>query len=419
MAPPLDIFWYCKDPVQRAGPPLMMSYSTLVEIEQCPRRWSLRNSQYDFPEWHKGYPPKPSIAAAIGSIIHSTVENTVDFMQSRGISSSRDPGFVMMLRELGGWGKCVKDEVNRWLDKNASNPRFHRSKQRFVNEIETSKNQIQTKVKEIVNRLEIVGGYKPPKRSEVKEVKISSRPERKPLVNGSHAEKELISKSRKWKGYVDLIDVRSAGCKIIDFKTGDRKKEHRHQLHVYDLLWEEDSELNPDGKTVETMMLSYPDGSEEISPLEGTDRSDFSEALSLRTETAITHVSETSPVARTNYENCRFCDVRHLCSEYWQQAEHFDAENQCLSESQKTFSDVEVEIVAKSGPSSWEVIIKSASTQGMVGPAKLKIESDAADIAIGDRVRVLSACVQMTGDQTRDMLVVAGGKSELFWRYDF
>src|ERR1017187_1597862 len=63
-----------KPPKQWAHFPEWMSFSIARDAEQCPRRASLRRSQYEDVWPRIGYPPRFSAAAVRGTIIHESFE---------------------------------------------------------------------------------------------------------------------------------------------------------------------------------------------------------------------------------------------------------------------------------------------------------------------------------------------------------
>lgn len=65
--------WYISQPSAWPKAPRCMSFSTLSELEACPRRWAL--SVADYPHvWEKrGYPPRPQITALEGAVVKGDV----------------------------------------------------------------------------------------------------------------------------------------------------------------------------------------------------------------------------------------------------------------------------------------------------------------------------------------------------------
>ena len=63
------------------GPPAMWSYSSLKEVESCPRRYVL--SRADYPDlWdNHGYPRLPNPAAIKGDVVHGSLEIIVKALE--------------------------------------------------------------------------------------------------------------------------------------------------------------------------------------------------------------------------------------------------------------------------------------------------------------------------------------------------
>src|SRR5262249_34384015 len=89
---------------------------------------------------------------------------------------------------------------------------------------------------------------------------------RMPLGPGVYAELELRVPRIGWRGITDLLILSDDSCEIVDFKIGAPDEEHRFQLRVYALLWSRDSELNPTGRLVDKLTLSYSGGDVRIDP---------------------------------------------------------------------------------------------------------------------------------------------------------
>lgn len=106
MTPEVNALWYARPPLKWATEPTWMSVSALLNIEACPRRWSLSYAHYPDIWDRRGYPPKPYLAALAGQIIHGALESIIRSLSQAGCSSIHDSVFVSVLRELGGY-TCV------------------------------------------------------------------------------------------------------------------------------------------------------------------------------------------------------------------------------------------------------------------------------------------------------------------------
>jgi len=82
--------WNVSNPSVWPKAPLWMSFSTLSDLEICPRRWSL--SVADYPEvWGKhGYSPKPQMAQLEGKVVHLALRKITHALSKHGCASLRE-----------------------------------------------------------------------------------------------------------------------------------------------------------------------------------------------------------------------------------------------------------------------------------------------------------------------------------------
>jgi hypothetical protein len=150
---------------------------------------------------------------------------------------------------------------------------------------------------------------------------------RKPLGLGTHFEVELRDEQLGWKGIADLLCISEDDCAITDFKTGERSERHELQLRIYALLWAKDCELNPSRRPATRLVLSYAHGEHDVMCPDDVQK-EKALAVDLRTRTAAVRraLQSVEPKANVSEENCRTCEVRHLCNEYWGAIRHKAAE---------------------------------------------------------------------------------------------
>ena len=221
--------------------PSMWSYSSLKDVEGCPRRYAL--SRADYPDlWDQhGYPRLPIPAAIRGDVVHGALEIIVKALVKTGCSSTRSAEAVTVLRELGGYTKVAEDVLAKQLARFDGNPRISSDRRdqltrQLTDWVPQAREQIQT----YLNRMElrpsaVSGPGAPPGDPAV----------RYPARTGDHPEKELVAESLRLKGRIDLLSVDADGAKITDFKTGAEDQAHQDQLQLYALLWHEDTLVNP------------------------------------------------------------------------------------------------------------------------------------------------------------------------------
>ena len=110
-------------PSARPESPEWMSYSRLHEIEDCPRRWSLRNSSYAEIWGGHGYPEPLSVPATQGRVVHLSVERLVRQLSESGCTSAKSGDAVAVLRSIGGYSALIELCIDELLDAEAGNPR--------------------------------------------------------------------------------------------------------------------------------------------------------------------------------------------------------------------------------------------------------------------------------------------------------
>jgi hypothetical protein len=117
------MMFFCREPQQWPLPPDTLSYTTLREIEKCPRCWTLSHAAY--PDiWEKnGYPQIPSVPAVVGTIVHRAVELIMRELIKTGCQSTEDPRLVQILKSHGGWSTILMSIVDEVLSEEKHNPR--------------------------------------------------------------------------------------------------------------------------------------------------------------------------------------------------------------------------------------------------------------------------------------------------------
>ncbi|MDO9557108.1 MAG: PD-(D/E)XK nuclease family protein [Coriobacteriia bacterium] len=135
---------------------------------------------------------------------------------------------------------------------------------------------------------------------------------------GTYSEACIESGVMGWKGIVDLLLVRSEGCEIIDFKSGEHSPDHELQLRAYAAIWLRAESQNAEQRRATTLKLVYPDGPVEVQTLSSDEDAELASQLVSRAEAARQAIVDPLPRATTSASECPRCQVRHLCEEYWQ-----------------------------------------------------------------------------------------------------
>jgi hypothetical protein len=382
-----------------------MSVSTLTEIEACPRRWALSSAEYRDIWGGHGYPPRINVNTLGGNVTHLVLETVTKHLVGAGCPSVEDPKAVLVLKELGGYTKIVQDCIDRVLERFAANPRAFPLLEDSARTLYRQAPELRMRAQRLLARVRLA------------QLALSSNTSavgtkwRGPLTAGAFPEVELHARQIGWKGRADLVVLSDEDCEITDFKTGMRDEAHKFQLQVYALLWSLDQDRNPNGRLASKLILAYNDGNLDVPAPTATQLAELKRELVRRGDAARAAVqSGHPPQARPSAENCRFCSVRHLCNEYWvpdpQRPSAFDANPR--------FSDAELKIVGRHGPSSWDAVIVPSRTLASGKAALLRTPQDT-QLRPGQHLRVLDAAIAVDSEeQDNPAIITVGTFSEIY-----
>lgn len=393
----VDAIWKAEGPNLWPTAPDPMSVSRLLEIEACPRRWALGAAGYESIWQRSGYPQRVSKAALLGQVVHTALETITKALTQAGCPSVRDPLFITTMRQLGGFTQVVSQGIDQAMDRQTNNPRVARNQEALRAFLHMKLPELRERVQLLTSRLRLQ-----PKQT-VLHTTGSTPAKRLPLGTGSYAEVELRVDALGWVGIADLLNVSDSACEIVDFKTGEPKPEHQFQLHVYSLLWVRDTALNPSGRMVDKLTLSYSDHDMDVEPLSRSRLDEFEQRLQERTQLAKDSVQQIPPPAKPSLQNCRFCSVRQICSDYWQPGTQQQLGQERAYEGalvSGSFLDAEVEITEQRGPSCWDAIVLVSSTLPLQSRILLRpSETDVVHPQIlrkGKRVRIIDGSTTNT-----------------------
>jgi hypothetical protein len=233
--------------------PREVSVSTLSEIESCPRRWALNSAEYPELWGRRGYPPRLSVPSLTGSVIHLTLQTITKALARAGCDSLQHEDAVQVMRSLGGYTKVINNCIERILQRFASNPRASPMMEIAVRTLQSRIPEMRAQVQTLLGRIKLQ------KSSPLGVLPDQGGRPRTPLGPGTYPELELRVPRIGWHGVADLLLLSNNSCSIVDFKTGEPDDSHRFQLRVYALLWSRDVDLNPAGRKVDRLTLSYRD----------------------------------------------------------------------------------------------------------------------------------------------------------------
>ncbi|WP_210417748.1 PD-(D/E)XK nuclease family protein [Bythopirellula goksoeyrii] len=388
-----------------------MSFSTLLELESCPRRWALKWAEYSGLWEGRGYPLLPVQSSLEGTVVHRAIGRINAAISAKGCTSVRDASAVTALRELGGYTVVIKECIIEGLRSYATNPRALPVLETIRQRLTARLPELRSLVQMHVSRLTL--GDQAPNTTRLR--KSRSPMGRRPLVDGTYTELEVRDAAIGWQGFIDFLSLSATVCEIRDFKTGSPKPADNLQISAYAVLWSADAELNPTRRCANRLILSYSQHETEIPAPNDEAMAVLREELRQRTATALESIAQELPDARPGVDNCAFCPVRHLCDEYWNWLPNSSA---VLETPQPYFSDVEVTLTGRHGPLSWDGCmydpIASRHTNILMRTANLQFE-----LRTGQRLRLLNVHInvpQQVDDQKESHICVVkmGTTSEAF-----
>lgn len=380
------------------GAPAMWSYSSLKDVEACPRRYAL--SRADYPDlWRQhGYPRLPVPAAIRGDVVHGALEIIMKALAQAGCTSTRSAEAVAVLRELGGYTKVAEIVLAKQLARFAGNPRISTDRRAQITRqltdwVPHAREQIQN----YLNRTELhpstgTGRGAPPSDPAVRH---SAR-------SGDHPEKELVAESLRLQGRIDLLSVDADGVKITDFKTGGEDPAHQDQLKLYALLWSEDSLVNPEGLAVTALVAAYPSHDVAYAAPTKDQVVRLRAEVQGRIEAADNAANADLPVARVG-DHCGRCSVRGLCNTYWADGTAVTAQVP-----EGTWYDLAGTVVRAHGAKSFA--LKEARTNSEV---LVRTPTPSYPIPIGRDIRILGARRTVDPDEKEALIATLASLSEV------
>jgi hypothetical protein len=406
-------FWRVFQPTAWPEAPVWMSFSTLNELEDCPRRWSLSTAEYSNLGNNRGYPTVPHPSALEGRLVHLCLQKITGALVENGCSSLTDEAAILTLRQLGGFTAVIMDCLEQVLLPYRENPRASPVLGGIRTQLTTRVPELRTRVQRFLSRI------RPEPRAVMPEETVIHREgePRHALQHGTYTELLLQASELGWRGIADMLTLSTTHCEIRDFKTGVPKDEHKVQLWTYALLWARDADLNPSGRLADKLVLSYLESDVEMASPEAGILCSFEDEIKKRSATARGDLQSGNPQARTSEHNCMYCAVRHLCEDYW----HWLAQQSPKDLSTKgTYLDIQVKLSSQHGPTSWDGEVESGPAMKVGEPILLRTENLAFDLRPGHRLRLLNAYVSMPNEKEdadngyHVILVTIGSRSEVF-----
>lgn len=370
--------------------PALWSYSSLREMEACPRRWMLSRAIYPDVWDRRGYPQQPVAAGVFGNVVHGVVERLAEVLADASIESASPGAVIGVIRAQGGWRGIVLREIDHQLARFDRNPRVSRERiDGLREELVRRGPQAADQVKTFLGR-----GALPAGRSRAVAGESSGQvPKRLPATSGTHSEREVCAEDLRLTGRIDLLVVDHTDVTVVDFKTGDEDPGHVDQVRLYALLWHMDDQTNPDSRSATKLELAYPSHTRSVEPPDSAALTALRAAMVARVAAADKGTTATAPAAMPSVEGCQFCQVKHLCGAYWP-----NIPPKVSEATTEEWFDFEGRVLRPQGNRSWFFQADDA-TQVLVRTVETNVP-----FTVGDKVRLLG--VRRTIDPDKDTRLV-------------
>ena len=297
-------------PSEWASCPAWMTFSLARDTEQCPRRESLRRSEYKGIWQGHGYPPGFSAAGTRGMIVHASLRHIAKELAHEGCETINDPHAFEVLKRMGGYSAVLGAEIQHWISRCDGNPRLQREKLAIQQRLERLLPEMRLSLQNLLRYTHLEADDE--RAMGLHHVSLGE------LHHGCYFEVELRHPGLHWKGFADLVELTAAGdITIVDFKTGQPKQTDERQLLLYALLWARDYVRNPKKRLATKLILQYPGESKPVTAPDSAVLAGLEKELEGRSSTIRNALKMIPPVANIRSDTCPFCDVRHLCAAYW------------------------------------------------------------------------------------------------------
>ena len=318
----MDPFYQILTPTRAPRIPTHYSHTSLVQIEDCPRRWWLSHSGYDgLP---RGYPEPVSPAAMLGSIVHATLERfSADYAR---VISTGDERAIHEFRKQFPLRATVHAERQAFLQRAKTNVRTDL----VALEANISVDACISLFKDLIRRnfgpaaieslliaADTDNGQRQPWLPSARLPQIESRAKVQVPCPALLPEVDLKIDTPPLRGKIDLAVTEPEGDTLVEYKTGEPKPEHEEQSLLYALLW-----WTVTGRLARERQLIY--ASQEtvkLGPVTLALMEQEAKRSAERVERARDEISSASPRVHLDSERCRVCPVRQLCSPYWRARE--------------------------------------------------------------------------------------------------
>lgn len=288
-------------PTSWSDAPTEYSFSSLREIERCPRRW-----QYHHAVWGEfgRLPQRANERALLGSLIHALNESLFRAMADHGLPLPGTENFVTAIATVNVHATIATRlrEIEAQYRDHPRDPgfRFRTSSREVANEA-LRLFRAQYVLLERAPRPSLPSPASHLSRGD----QLAALVRRRVLV-----EAKVRHPTLSVSGRIDLL-VRDGDCtRVVDLKTGDPKPEHRDQLLLYALLW-----WRATGDLPAEVEVAHADGRTRF-PVDAEALAGVERELAERLEGAARALSAQGTQGRPGTA-CKQCPARGFCDAYW------------------------------------------------------------------------------------------------------
>jgi len=389
------------------GAPHSWSYSTLKEVEACPRRYSLSRASY--PElWdRRGFPQAPVRAALFGDVVHGAIERILRALVAADCTSVKSAESVAVLKALGGYTAVAEQVLAERLVQLDGNPRLPAERRRRLDrELRDRMPDARGEIQEYLSRLPTLPPATPPAPSgdgNTRDDGGQRASGRREITNGPHPELDLAAESLRLVGRIDLLTLDDDGAHITDFKTGAEDPSHQEQLLTYALLWAQDHVVNPHRRPCLELRAAYPNR-DSVFPAPVDDAlAELESQIVARIHAADDSVETESPDARLS-DRCGLCGVRPLCANYWA-----DLATAAVPSTDGEWFDLQGTVVNQNGVKSWIVEL-----EGGHGSILVRTPSPSDSLPLGKSLRLLGVRRVIDPENPDSLIAAMGTRTETF-----
>lgn len=362
--------------------PAYWSYSSLKEMEACPRRWMLSRAEYPKLWGRRGYPQLPVAAALFGDVVHAALDTVLRKLVAVGCTSPRSAEAAQVLRSLGGITAVVEAALRDRLAMLEGNPRLDDDRMKRISvELGDRVPHARAQVQAYLSRTALpatpqAAGPKADPGAGVGGPAFG----RGPAGLGAHPETPLAAEALRMMGRVDLLTVTQDRVSITDYKTGVEDPSHVDQLRLYALLWDLDRVVNPSRRPATELTVAYPSREVTVSAPGEAQLRDLEETARQRIAAAERELVASVPQALPSEQKCSLCQVRQLCGAYWEQAP------EAHTFSAGTWFDYQGVVGPQNGARSWWLLSERTGQKAML----LRTAATRRPLLPGRRIRVLN-----------------------------